>query len=185
MSQITCNCHPSRRREWQTCDLRHSLFASVVRIRFFCLARPKIQPLRSAAGRKSGTFGPLGKKDVFYIKKICWKRCKQDRSSRTPHVELDAILEHRFDVVLSGMWSRTKICLYLLLDHNLNKFLIDFIIILRSKLTQYWFDYVTNIIINTNESVPYQIFFFTVLSEYYYQFFLCPGILRVYLTKYL
>ena len=34
----------------------------MVRIRFFCPARPKIQHLRSDAGSESGTFGPLGKK---------------------------------------------------------------------------------------------------------------------------
>ena len=35
---------------WQTCDLSHSLFAPVVHIRCFCLARPKIQHERSEAG---------------------------------------------------------------------------------------------------------------------------------------
>ena len=43
----------------KTCDLRHSLFAPVVRIRFFCLAKLKVQPSRSVTGSKSVTFGPL------------------------------------------------------------------------------------------------------------------------------
>ena len=54
----------------QICDLRHSLFAPVVRIRFFCLVRLKIQPLRSAGGSKSGTFGPLSKKKKKFSDKI-------------------------------------------------------------------------------------------------------------------
>ena len=36
-----------------------------MRIRFFCLARPKIQHLRSDAESESGTCGPLGKKINF------------------------------------------------------------------------------------------------------------------------
>ena len=64
------NCHPSGRQGWQTCDLRHSLFAPMVSIRFFCLARPKIQHSRSGAGSVSGTFGPLGKKTMNILNNI-------------------------------------------------------------------------------------------------------------------
>ena len=53
--------------QYTTCDLRHSLFAPVVRIRFCCLARPKIQHLRPGAGSGSGTFGPLCKKKLKFV----------------------------------------------------------------------------------------------------------------------
>ena len=54
------NCHPSRRRGWQTYDLKHSLFSPMVRIRFFCLARPKMQSSRS------GAFRPARQKIEYY-----------------------------------------------------------------------------------------------------------------------
>ena len=40
-------------------------FAPMVHIRFFCLARPKMQHSRSGTRSESGTFGPLGK-IVYY-----------------------------------------------------------------------------------------------------------------------
>ena len=69
-----------------------------MRIRFFCLARPKIQPLRSAAGSKSVTFGPLGKK--IYIKRrqaileikaykfLKWKKTVSDKNSYISAIKL-------------------------------------------------------------------------------------------------
>ena len=46
----------------------HTLFAPVVRIQFFFLARPKIQLLQSGAGSESRTIGPLGKNSTLYTK---------------------------------------------------------------------------------------------------------------------
>ena len=66
MSQIACKLRLLLLL--QACDLRHSSFAPVVRTQFFCLARPNMQPLRSGAGGKSGTFGPLDKKVIFELR---------------------------------------------------------------------------------------------------------------------
>ena len=60
------------------CDLRHSLFAPMVSIRFFCLVRPKIQHPRSGTGSESGTFGPLGKKIFFIISKLMYNEYMKD-----------------------------------------------------------------------------------------------------------
>ena len=81
-------------------------------------------------------------------KRLSSKKCKQDRSTRRPmsswmqysDIALTQYSHIRFQMYpttalceLSGMLSRTKICLYLHLKHNLDKLLIDIVRIVRSE----------------------------------------------------
>ena len=84
-----------------------ALIIPVLYIRFFCLARPKIQRSCSSAGSESDTFGPLGKKIVFASKlkaKVAFFTLYGWTNTFPPYTEKSP---HRSTPCL---WSSSRIC---------------------------------------------------------------------------
>ena len=54
----------------------------------------------------------------FSIKKVSSKKCKQDRSTRTPYAESDAILGHQFGAVLGYMFLNVPEYCFMRIEWN-------------------------------------------------------------------